>query len=187
MNNKRIEIDNFINHISKNLYFYALKYLKDEQQSSDSVQDAILKWIEKRYDKKPQDQWRPLIYRILLNNMHDYKRREKLKTTLLGWVQTTPDKNKDNHNADPTAIIEQKEDKECLQPDRVSSDEEFREALKQEINNLPMRQQEAFSLRIIEGHSTADTAIIMNISQGSVMTHLSRANQALQHKLKQYK
>ncbi|MFV2057273.1 MAG: sigma-70 family RNA polymerase sigma factor, partial [Thiohalomonadales bacterium] len=56
---------------------------------------------------------------------------------------------------------------------------EFESALKK----LPDRQQQAYLLRQWQGLSVNETADIMNCSNGTVKTHLSRAMQSLKEQL----
>ena len=54
------------------------------------------------------------------------------------------------------------------------------------LRELPRRQREAFTLRILEECDVTTTARAMGCSEGSVKTHLSRAREALQRRLKDY-
>ncbi len=51
------------------------------------------------------------------------------------------------------------------------------------LARLPVRQREAFQLRVWEGLSVDDAALAMSCSAGSVKTHLFRAMQALKGEL----
>ena len=55
------------------------------------------------------------------------------------------------------------------------------------MRGLPARQREAFTLRVLEELDVADTARVMGCSEGSVKTHLSRAREALQKQLEEFR
>jgi RNA polymerase sigma-70 factor (ECF subfamily) len=73
------------------------------------------------------------------------------------------------------------------QPDRMLERIDQVEALKDGIEKLPLRQQQAFLLRSWEGFDVRQTAKAMSCSEGTVKTHYSRAVHTLRTELEQLK
>ena len=58
--------------------------------------------------------------------------------------------------------------------------------MRQALRQVPARQREAFTLRVLEELDVAQTAQVMGCGEGSVKTHLSRARAALQKQLEEF-
>ncbi|WHI50016.1 sigma factor-like helix-turn-helix DNA-binding protein [Microbulbifer sp. MLAF003] len=71
-------------------------------------------------------------------------------------------------------------------PDSALIGERLLLAIDGAVSQLPLRQQQAFLLRCVEGFNVAETARAMSCSQGSVKTHLSRAMHSLRSHLEEF-
>ena len=136
----------------------------------DLVQEAFIS-LHKSYADKDTEEWYPLFYTILNNKLQDWRRKESRRAhpfSLFKKVSLNDDDESidivDDNTPNPFEFLNQ-----------AITLEEIQAAVQQ----LPVRQQQAFMLRAWEGFDTATTAGIMNCSEGSVKTHYHRAIQGL--------
>lgn len=140
--------------------------------ASDLVQEAFIA-LHKAYPHKSIDEWYPLFYTILNNKLQDWRRKELRRSSLFGFMKQLPAEDD----------IEDIADENSIDPLTHLADGATAEEIYTAIQTLPIRQQQAFSLRAWEGFDTATTAQIMNCTEGSVKTHYHRAIQGLRTKL----
>lgn len=154
--------------------FYATRNRDD---ALDLVQDAMMRLADK-YPDRPDDEWAPLFYRILERRITDWHRRQKLARLLFGRL---PGRDEDKDD-DPGSLP----DPRGLTPERELAGAEGMAALEAGIAALPLRQQQVFLLREMQGFDVRQTAEIMQCSIGSVKTHYFRAQQALRARLEDF-
>jgi RNA polymerase sigma-70 factor (ECF subfamily) len=154
--------------------------VRDEEAALDIVQDAMLRLAEK-YGHRPAAELPMLFHRIVQNAIRDWFRRQKVRslwTTLLSSL--SPGRGEDD-DQDPLETMQPAEGSEVQEgPAGQLEQNQVLEIIEQEISRLPARQREAFILRYWEELDVAETARVMNCSEGSVKTHCSRAAHALQ-------
>lgn len=170
-------MDDFLASVEQQAYRIAFIALSNHEEALDVVQDTMISLVTK-YQHRPESEWRTLFFSILHNRMTDSHRKNTRKRRLFGWFDRS-----DGDDKDP---IEQVEDEVGQQPTQSFEDNETMTAIEKAVHGLPLRQQEAFMLRMVEGFDTKETAKIMGCSAGSVKTHLSRALSALKEVLDEY-
>lgn len=156
----------------------AMVAVKNPEDALDIVQDVMLT-LARKYAEKPQDQWRPLFYRILRNRITDFHRSTNVRKRLFGWFSTGAD----DKASDP---LDNVPGPAQHNPDQQHRLDGARVEITQAVARLPARQQQAFMLRAWEGLDVKATAQAMGCSQGSVKTHYSRAVHALRDELQEY-
>jgi len=178
----RRQLDRFLSEVEKRAYRMAYVSTGDRDESMDIVQDAMISLVT-RYSSRPENEWRPLFYRILGNRIKDTHRKRSVKAKFHFWSDKS---NQDGQN-------ETEHDKAYDAPDsgpapqHSLSDSESLQQIEKALANLPPRQQQAFMLRLWEGMSVRETATAMGCSEGSVKTHLSRALSAMSTELSELK
>lgn len=171
-------LDQFLAGVERRAFVIAEAATRNPEDALDLVQDAMLAFV-RSYSQKPADQWAPLFHRVLQNRIRDWARRRKVRNRWSAWLPW----NDEEPEADPiqqAADIAQPEI--TVQLDHIDASEHLMDA----VRDLPLRQQQAFLLRVWEGLDVASTATAMGCSDGSVKTHLSRALSALRTRLQEY-
>ncbi len=171
------DLDAFLGEVERRAYVMAELATRNPDDALDLVQDAMLAFA-RRYGDRPQADWAPLFHRILQNRIRDWARRRKVRQRWLGWLGGSEEE------GDP---VQQAPDPHTPPPEQRLDQTAAAERLQAAVAELPLRQQQAFLLRVWEGLDVADTARAMGCSDGSVKTHLSRALASLRRQLEEYR
>ncbi|MBA2238014.1 MAG: RNA polymerase sigma factor [Lysobacter sp.] len=169
-------LEQFLAQVGARAFRFAEIGLRQRDDALDAVQDAMIKMLH--YGDRPASEWTPLFWSILRSRIVDIQRRRSFR---LRWLAPPAASNPDADEspvewADPGPG-----------PQRSHEARESYLRLVAALRGLPRRQREAFGLRILEELDVATTARAMGCSEGSVKTHLSRAREALQRQLEDWR
>jgi RNA polymerase sigma-70 factor (ECF subfamily) len=159
-----LTMEAFLIDIEKRAYRMALLATGSHADALDLLQDSMIKLVTKYQDKPPKE-WKPLFYKILQNRIRDWYRHQKVKSLLFFWK---------TDEIDEYSAAESTENSIELPENSLAKKQQQNAAL-MHLKQLSPKQQQCFLLRSWEGLSVADTADIMQCSQGSVKTHYFRA------------
>jgi len=160
-------LEAFLAGIGPRAFRFAEAGLRQRDDALDAVQDAMERMLG--YREQPAGEWAPLFWSILRRRIIDLQRRRSFR--LKFWAPAQ----------DEDGPIDWADD--APGPAQAHEQREDYARLVQALRQLPDRQREAFSLRVLQELDVATTARAMGCSEGSVKTHLSRARDALQKQL----
>lgn len=166
-------LEAFLAHVGTRAFRFAELGLRNREDAMDAVQDAMIRML--RYEERPSAEWTPLFWRILRSRIVDIQRR---RTFRLRWISPAVP-------YEDGSMPEWADD--APDPSRTHEGREAYARLAEAVAELPRRQREAFTLRVLEELDVATTAKAMGCSEGSVKTHLSRAREALQRQMEDWK
>lgn len=171
-------LDQFLKSVERRALRMAELATGNRDEALDLVQDAMFGFV-RHYAAKPAADWAPLFYRVLDSRLNDWHRRRNVRSRWLAvWTR------KDDE--DELDEIAQAPDTNDPGPLLRLAGNEAAHALDAALGKLPLRQRQAFLLRVWEGFDVAATASTMRCSEGSVKTHLSRALAALRRALEDH-
>lgn len=178
MEDNQRTLERFLASVERQAFRMAQIATGSTEDALDIVQDAMFGLV-KGYAAKPQEQWRPLFFRILQSRIRDWYRRNSVRNRWRVWLAGVRDGN-DRQQEDPMAAFP---DPAGGDPAEQAGDRASMAALEAALRSLPLRQQQTFLLRAWQGMNVAETASAMKCSEGSVKTHYARAIKNLRKKL----
>jgi RNA polymerase sigma factor (sigma-70 family) len=148
---------------------YVLRRTGDADLSQDIAAQTFLKALENlwryRFTGVPLSAW---LYRIAGNELKMHYRKKRLGYSLEALVERGFD-------------AEDRDEREALEQ-LVREDREFAE-VSAALRELPVKYQEAVSLRYMEGKKYAEIAMIMGKREGTVRSLVSRGLATLKERL----
>ena len=169
---RRLAAERFLANVEQRAFRMAMIATRQRDEAMDIVQDTMLAWVS-HYLGHPEEQWKPLFYKVLQSRIRDWQRRMAVRRRVMAWFGAGGD---DAFAVDPLTVIA---DPVAGDPAGTLAHRQTLEKLLRTVERLPLRQQQAFLLRSWEGLDVAETAMAMGCTTGSVKTHLSRAMIAL--------
>ena len=173
-------IDAFLAGAQRRAWLHARLAVRNDDTALDIVQDAMIRLVQ-HYGERPAAEWPMLFQRILQNAIRDHFRRQKVRDAWTMAVSSLLPRSADDDTDTADALLERLADAEGHAPsaEEAAARHETLAQIAGALAELPPRQREAFLLRYWEGYDLAETAEVMQCSQGSVKTHCSRACHAL--------
>lgn len=172
-------LDAFLASVERRAFRIAQVVTRNRDDALDVVQDAML-GLATRYADRPPEEWPPLFHRILQSRIRDWYRRRAVRDRFRVFLRPFDDA------ADASDPINELPDPNPRPPEAAMANARAGAAIERAVANLPLRQQQAFLLRVWEGLDVAQTAYAMKCSEGSVKTHLSRAVDSLRARLEDH-
>jgi RNA polymerase sigma-70 factor (ECF subfamily) len=167
----RLALDQFLREVERRALRVAELSCASRDDALELVQEAMLGFV-RSYGARPAAEWPLLFWRVLDSRLTDFQRRRRVRSRWMTWFAPR----EDDDEEDPLARIP---DPSEPGPLARLADGEAMVALDRALRALPLRQRQAFLLRVWEGLDVAQTAAAMQLSEGSVKTHLFRALQRL--------
>lgn len=156
MNSKEYNIA--VNELSDHLYNFALKFLRNEEDAQDIVQDVFEKlWINRK--KVDNDKAKSWLFTTAHNGMINFINRSKKSIAM---------------------------ENEVL-PDVVKAEVnifESNEVVQRAVGILPPLQRSIILLRDLEGYSYDEIAATLSLSSSQVKVYLFRARKKIKKQLK---
>lgn len=171
-------MDKFFRSVERQAYRMALFSCRNRDDALDLVQDAMCRFVDS-YSGKERSAWKALFYRILQNRIRDHHRRQKVRSRWRTWLGSADEEGVE----DP---LERLAESPLAGPeDQVRNSQAFAR-LQNELEALPLKQQQIFLMRAWEGLSISETAKAMGCAEGTVKTHYHRATERLRERLGEY-
>lgn len=153
-NNRKAQLQLY-NQYCNGMYIVAKRFLKDEADAEDVVQDAFIKAFTKLHQYQAEVTFGAWLKRIVINKSIDFLKSKKQHLVDLEDVHLK--------------VVDTPFDDKWLVDDIITLDD-----VKIAINNLPDKYRYVLMLYLIEGYDHQEISEILNISEVASRTQLSR-------------
>ena len=176
--------DHLVDRYQQRAYGIAYQMVGSVPDAEDLSQEAFIRVYQGAGSFRGESRFFTWFYRILVNLCLDHLRQKSLRGRFVfpfSWLFS----DWESGDTSPAQGSEEwvKEERGWADPERVSSDNQFRRALAQALPELSPQQRAVFILRNNHELSTEQIAAILKTSQGTVKTHLFRAIRRLRERL----
>lgn len=165
-NNRKAQMQLY-NQYCNGMYIVAKRFVKDDMDAEDVLQDAFIKAFSKLHQFKNEVTFGAWLKRIVINKSIDFLKSRKQYLVEL----------EEGH----LKVVDSDNDK-WLVEDTITIDE-----VKEAIEKLPDKYKYVVTLYLIEGYDHQEISEILNISEIASRTQLSRGKIKLQQLLKHVK
>ena len=176
-------IEQLVLRYQKKVYQIAYQMLAgDEQEAQDLTQDTFLKAFRNIKRFKGNASFYTWLYRIVINTCLDARRRRRRwKEIFFPWRLERP-----KEETCTSSLEDYPDPDKNANPLSMAGKRQLEQDLKKVMNTLSERQRDIFQLKIFHEMSIPEIAQMMNLAEGTVKTHLYRATQVIQKKLKRW-
>ncbi len=171
-NGDKEAISILVNQYSSRIYAIAFRLMQNEEDAEDVLQETFIIMLNKLNTFEGKSSLYTWLYRVATNVALGKLRKKKYIN------DSVPFDNMEFENISSLEIADW--------PDHLEEkfdNEEFRKCLERAMDELPDHYRAVFILRDLEGHSTRNTAKILEISEANVKVRLMRARLYLRDQL----
>jgi RNA polymerase sigma-70 factor (ECF subfamily) len=157
-------ISQLVNKYSPRIYAIAFRLMQNEEDAEDVLQETFIIMIKKLNTFQGKSTLYTWLYRVATNVALGKLRKKKNVDDSVSFEKIEFENLTPAEGANWPVDIEED-----------FNSEEFKKCLERAMNELPDHYRTVFILRDLEGHSTRDTANILEISEANVKVRLMRA------------
>lgn len=148
---------------------YIWKYVRSEELSKEIGQEVFTEVWEGRKNLNPSGHLRGFLFEVARNKALDYIKHQKIAEQYISEAKR-----------------QKKEDFYKSLYREENDDQDFHEAVKESINDLPPRGRQIFELNRDEGLTYIEISEYLDISVKTVETHMRRVLKTLRDRLSKY-
>ena len=152
-------------------YYAALKYMKDEHQAEDVLQEAYIKAFNNLNTLQNANKFEAWLHKIIYTTAMDVYRKRKR--------QTEHSINFSDYEGENETSVEFEDDREDFKPEEQIDYQETQKAVLSFIDELSSPQRMAMVLFYYEQYSLKEIADVMECSVGTVKSRLNKAKQLM--------